>query len=425
MDEDVTKHGTDADSGELLVFADEFGLVVHGPSGLASRAIDDLLDGAQPHDARRQLSATEVAAVGATGLALAATSGEYLRLTAESAAKVKEFGEQLDGGGALRGWVKDGNQFAGQLTFDKVSLAGEQAMALQTAAVSLALRSAIADVQKAVEEVSDKVDDVRKHLNARLQGDVVGTYRHLQEVVDRTNRRGHLLDADWDTIAQVGHQLHRDLDTLRVYVRSAVGDVTLDLSVPAREKHFRRFAHESGSVGDMLRLILVSEQSLQLFQYLRLQRVRSRDPEHLSSALDDARTSLRAQQQLDQGLVDQMLEVVDRTRVVQPLEVHRIFSKDGLDREARAFHERAVDFAVSSRTAATAELGEMTRAELADARAELRRRAGVARQIGTGVAREGRDRAKALGQRAWRRGGIDAGDGTGGKEREAPEGSQS
>ena len=164
-------------AAELLLFADEFGVLVQGPEDAASAAIEQLLQGTDPGPgARRRLSATEAAAVGASGLAVVASSGEYLRLTTESAAKVKQFGEQFDQTGAMRGWVKDGNKFAGQLAFEPVSMAAEQALALQTAAVSLALKSAIADVQKAVEEVADKVDDIRKQMRARLQGDVD---RHL------------------------------------------------------------------------------------------------------------------------------------------------------------------------------------------------------------------------------------------------------
>lgn len=388
---------------ELLVFADDFGVIVHGPRDVASTAIAQILGGiGVGADARQQLSPGDVAALGATGLALTTTSGEYLRLTAESAAKVKQFGEQRTNG-ELRGWVKEGNKFAGQLTFQDVPLSAEQALALQTAAISLALRSAIADVQKAIEEVGEKVDDIRKHLNARLQGDVIGTYRHLREVVEQTNRRGCLLEADWDSIAGVRHQLHRDLDTLRAYVSSASSDVTLDLSVPARESRFRRFAHESGSVADMLRLILVTEQSLQLFEYLRLQRIRDRDPEHLQSALDDARASLRTQRDLDQQLVEQMLAVIDRTRVVEALEVHHVLSAKGLDTRAREFHGRVAEFAESSRTALPQDLNEMRRANLTDTRDEVRRRARVVNELGTGVAREGLSRAQVLGRRARQR----------------------
>lgn len=395
-DRDELEPVTDDAGTELLFFADEFGLLVHGPEDLVQATIDRLLDGEDPGPgARQRLSPGDAVAIGVTGVALTATSGEYLRLTAKSAAKVQKFGPQFDASGAMRGWVRDGNQFAGQLTFEPVSLAAEQALALQTAAVSLALRSAIADVQKAVEEVADKVDDIRKHLRARLQGDVIGTYRHLREVAEQANRRGRLLEADWDSVAGVRNQLYRDLDTLRGYVRAEVKEVTLDLSVPAREKRFRRFVFDPGSVADVLRLILVTEQSLQLFEYLRLQRVRDRDSAHVESAVEDARSSLLTQHEHDDQLVSLMLAAIDRTRVVEALEVHHVFTKDALDTQARAFHQQVVAFAESSRTTRPDDLGAMPRAGLTDARDELRERAVVtgraARALGSAAAAGGTD----------------------------------
>ena len=73
--------------------------------------------------------------------------GEDLRLTAASAVKVAQYGEQFDASGALRGLVRGEKGIAGKLVFEPVSKTADQALALHTAAVSLALCSATADVQ--------------------------------------------------------------------------------------------------------------------------------------------------------------------------------------------------------------------------------------------------------------------------------------
>ena len=187
------------DSDAVLVNIDEFGIFVQGNGDVAERAIDRLLgEAGVAADSRLRLPLSDLAAVGATGVALAASSGEYVRLTADSLAQVKALGAQFDGSGALRGYVLDsGGKFAGQLTFEPVTLAAEQALALRTAALSLALRSAIANVQKAVERVEDKVEKINHHLDSRLRGDIIGTHRHLTAVVAATRDRGHLLEADW------------------------------------------------------------------------------------------------------------------------------------------------------------------------------------------------------------------------------------
>lgn len=380
--------GPGHEAGEgVLVHLDEFGILVQGHEDVAARVIDRLLSSvgtAAGPDSRVPLS--DLAAVGATGAALAASSGEYLRLTADSLAKVKELGAQLDGSGALRGYVRDGGgKFAGQLAFEPVSLAAEQALALQTAAVSLALRSAIADVQKAVERVEGKVDKINRHLDSRLRGDVIGTYRHLTQVVSATNSRGHLLEADWDSVAGVRGQVSRDLDTMRAFVTSSMQEVSRDLSVPKREAHFRAFHEDAGNVGDVLELILVAEQSLHSFEYLRLQHVRHREPQHVTSAVADARSSLLTQQRLDEQLVETIVAAVERGRMVEPLEIHRVFSKKGLDQHARILHERARDFAVATRSTPPPALAAIAEPTLAEAREEVRTRSGEAAQVARAV----------------------------------------
>lgn len=373
----------DDETEELLVFLDDHGLLVQGDPGRAELAIAQLLErsGIDTRDVTR-VSLSEAAAVGATGMALAASSGEYLRLTAESAQKVKELGEQFDANGALRGYVRDNGRFAGQLGFEKVPMAAEQALALQTAAVSLALRSAIKNVQEAVERVEGKVDRINRHLASRLRGDVIGTYRHLNDVVEATNARGYLLEADWDSVAGVRNQLNQDLETMRSFINAEAAELRRNVRVPKRESMLKAMHAEPGNVGDVLALMLVVEQSLHLYEYLRLQHVRHREPQHVTSALSDARKTLEAHASANETLVAYMRGAIEAARVVEPLEIHRVISRRGLKREASAADARVRDFAFASRLSVPAELADLEDPELADAREEVRRRAGLAAEVG-------------------------------------------
>jgi hypothetical protein len=144
--------------GDVLLWREEGGLVVLG----AERD-------------RRSFLATLGSMSGAAGVAgsvaaMTSAGGGYYKLTAESAAKLAALGKQVDENNSIYGFVRSGNRFAGNLRFDQVNFAPEQALALQSAAVSLALRSAIADVQAAVERVEDKIEDVQRHLRAQLNG---------------------------------------------------------------------------------------------------------------------------------------------------------------------------------------------------------------------------------------------------------------
>jgi len=150
----------DVPAGEVTLFLDDNdGRLVHGDLHTVDAALAELLAPGEVEVHRRATSrVADVAAVGASAAAVATTAQEYLRLTADSLEKVKRLGAQTDGTGAQRGYVRgDGGQMAGQLTFETVTLGAEQVLALRTAAVSMALRSAIADVQAAVERVEERV----------------------------------------------------------------------------------------------------------------------------------------------------------------------------------------------------------------------------------------------------------------------------
>ena len=269
--------------------------------------------------------------------ALASTGGDYLKLTAESAAKLAELGKQVDENGSMYGFVRSGNRFAGNLRFDQVSFAPEQALALQSAAVSLALRSAIADVQAAVERVEDKIEDVQRHLRAQLNGDVIGTLRHLERVATSTQQRGVLLEADWASVAGVRVDISRNLERLRDFVVRQAGDIDARTRLPKREAKLDDFL-EPGGGRDQLNLILISEHSLHLWEMLRVAQVRQREPQHVESAIADARRSLAQERRRNEELVASVMSCVDELRQVRPLEFHRVFSAREMRQTAADIH---------------------------------------------------------------------------------------
>lgn len=242
--------GAENASGEVTLFLDGGDLYVSGEAGVIDLVLSEVLG---PGDSRRRRSVTRLADVGAVGASVAgsrAAAEELLRPTAASLEKLREFGAQFDGSGALRGFVRGGGgRLAGNLTFEAVSFSAEQALAMQTAAVSLALRSAIADVQAAVQAVDQKVSDIQKRVRAREVGEVVGTYRYLQQVVDSTRARGRLLEADWDQVAGTRRDLETALEALRAYVTASINDIDGDDPLPKREAAIRQIASPKGGRG--------------------------------------------------------------------------------------------------------------------------------------------------------------------------------
>ena len=342
--------------GDVLLWREEDGLVVLGAE----------------RDRRRFLatlgSTSGAAGVASSVAALTSAGGDYYKLTAESAAKLAALGKQVDENNSMYGFVRSGNRFAGNLRFDQVNFAPEQALALQSAAVSLALRSAIADVQAAVERVEDKIEDVQRHLRAQLNGDVIGTLRHLERVATSTQQRGVLLEADWASVAGVRVDISRNLERLRDFVVRQAGDIDARSRLPKREAKLDDFL-EPGGGRDQLNLILISEHSLHLWEMLRVAQVRQREPQHVESAIADARRSLAQERRRNEELVASVMSCVDELRQVRPLEFHRVFSAREMRQTAADIHESLQDFARAARLPLP-ELSEAVLPTVRDARDE-------------------------------------------------------
>ena len=369
----------DVPEGDVLLWREEDGLVVLGAE----------------RDRRTFLAAagatSDAAGVAGSVAAVTSAGGDYLKLTAESAKKLKELGKQFDENDSMYGYVKSGNQFAGNLRFDQVNFAPEQALALQSAAVTLALRSAIADVQAAVERVEDKIEDVQRHLRAQLNGDVIGTLRHLERVATSTQQRGYLLETDWASVAGIRVDISRNLERLRDFVARQAGDIDARTRLPKREAKLDDFL-EPGGGRDQLNLILISEHSLHLWEMLRVAQVRQREPQHVESAIADARDSLAHERRRNEELVASVMSCVDDLRQVRPLEFHRVFSAREMRQTAADIHASLQDFARAARLPLP-ELSEAVLPTVRDARDEAQARAletaRGAKALGAAAARSG------------------------------------
>ena len=365
--------------GDVLLWREEDGLVVLGAERDRRRFLDVLG------------STGDAAVVTSSVGALTSVGGDYYKLTAESAVKLAELGKQFDENDSMYGFVRSGNRFAGNLRFDQVNFAPEQALALQSAAVSLALRSAIADVQAAVERVEDKIEDVQRHLRAQLNGDVIGTLRHLERVATSTQQRGHLLETDWASVAGIRVDISRNLERLRDFVSRQAGDIDARTRLPKREAKLDDFL-EPGGGRDQLNLILISEHSLHLWEMLRVAQVRQREPQHVESAIADARDSLAHERRRNEELVASVMSCVDDLRQVRPLEFHRVFSAREMRQTAADIHASLQDFARAARLPLP-ELSEALLPTVKDARDEAQARAletaRGAKALGAAAARSG------------------------------------
>ena len=148
---------------------------------------------------------------------------------------------------------------------------------------------------------------------------------------------------------------------------------------------------------DVLSLIVVAEKSLQLYEYLKIQAVQGRDPALVPGLVEEARAAIAAQRTRDEELVQVLRVAIERVRLIEPLEVHRIFSKKDLDKHARQLDARVFEFAEASVLTLPKSLGHMPEASWSDARADIQDRVQntgrAAKELGTSVAQAGADGA--------------------------------
>jgi hypothetical protein len=294
-------------------------------------------------------------------------------MSPESLKLFQEHGAIPGMAGYFKAIVHDGHHFAGNLDFRQVSLAAEQAASVQLAMATLALRSAIKGVEKAVQRVEGKVDRLVALANAEMVAGVVGHHGVLAEYVDRMDRTGALPAVDWDSVATLGPELGKGVEQLRRFAVNIVQ--SLDGATDAHERSEQlRQAVGDNRLGEVLQLLVVAEDSLYLWQRLRIQRAATSDPEHLEHITTSAKDQLAGDLKADADLNEALRRMLTEYSVLRPLEVHRRWSRTRLERQLRELQADLDEF-VEARRIQIAAWPDITQPTLRDAGQELQRRA--------------------------------------------------
>jgi len=303
------KRGTGPD---LVVIQQPGGVLVAGKPGAVESAVDRLVEIVGMDARPASATAADLAALVATGGAWATTHGQYLRLTARSMELLEQHGLVPTDRGSFWGFVRDSGRISGVLDFEKVNLAPQQMMALQTAAVSLALRAAIKEVQAAVERVGDKVDDVLGLLQADRVGDILGIRRLLEPRLERVRCDGRISTTDWSAVAALGADIATDIEALRAHIRSKLKAADGGWRPGERAKDAERLFDEKGLLTESVALLVVAENSLGAWHELRIAHVRANEPDHLAWTIEDAQSSMAAENEDDQSIADDLRAAFDQ-----------------------------------------------------------------------------------------------------------------
>lgn len=267
------------------------------------------------------------------------------------------------------------------------------ALNLQMALVTLALTSAINEVADAVERVEDKLDRLADLLDADRVGSIVGAHRSLARRAELANADGTLAETDWHAIDDVGIQVEQQIEALRSFVRKRLRSAE-DEGTGVADR--RDALNDVSDLSEALGLLVVAQDSLFLFQQLRLARIRDTEPARLPAAVNEATALLADHQTEDEDLLMRVRQVVAGRANVKALEIHRFLTASELASTAAEVDTMLAWFA-TQRTLSYETIAEVEIPGIGDAVNELRNRGDAAvagsRRIAGSLVHRVRDRS--------------------------------
>lgn len=302
----IRRRSEHSESVELMAAGN--GLVVQGSPTAVTTFVDRMTGLTESSRARRVL-VDGLAVVGHIA-ALVNTHREYFEFSPEALARLREHGAIPAGEGWFRSFVRSGDlgnsPFAGHLDWRPVDLGPEQALAMQTMLVNLALRAAIKEVAVAVERVEGKVDKLVTLARAERLGSAIGDRLTLEALAERTRAEGRISQTDWSTVDSLGALIARDIAALRAYVLREVEDIEEVSFARSRSAELKELTDDM--IKESLALLVVAEQNYVLWQELRVANVATRERKVLEQTNRDVRAQLASLAEADQKMLDALHE---------------------------------------------------------------------------------------------------------------------
>ena len=310
------------DRPDVDVFRSGGIIVLDGPQ----EAVDRLIAGDPALRVARPAKATSAAATGALAalVPLMGSMGSQQKVFQLDAAGQAMFDSgslatTSDGLFRLFGQAADGT-ITGHGALKPVVMGPQQLATAQLAVATVALTAAIKEVQEAVERVENKVDLLRDILDAERDGEIIGANRALRRRAQHLGFDDTMSDVDWHAIDDIGVSVEQQIERLRSFIRKRVA---------AAEDEGRKISgrldavEHARDVTETLALLVVAQDSLFLYQQMRVLRIKATQPEFAPSAIDEARTLLDQHIAEDTDLVQRLRTLVDERVEVEALEVLR------------------------------------------------------------------------------------------------------
>ncbi|HAP77950.1 MAG TPA: hypothetical protein DCR14_17950 [Acidimicrobiaceae bacterium] len=332
-----------------IVVAEKGVMVVGSESSVAK--VRDLMLRVVGDEVPLRSSVASAAAGVANVVAFAQTHKEYFEFSAEAMRRLKEYGSIETKGGYFRSFVRDGRLFAGNLDWKPANFGPEQALSLQAAAAQMAIRAAIAEVQAAIDEVKDIVDDLAKWAEAERLGNVLGDRRTLEPLLTEARSGSGLSRTSWQTVAWLGPQMTRDIESLRARLMREVADQERSRAAGGRADQVDVLEDR---VKMVLALLVVAEENLAWWKEIELAHARDHEPAALATKTAAAREFLDRLDADDRSLVTALQDKLMELTRPSGFEGLNPFARKLLTTEAASLSEAISEFAERRRLVAEA-----------------------------------------------------------------------
>jgi hypothetical protein len=272
----------------------------------------------------------------AEGLAVAEQLGpagesyrEYFEFSPQALEALKKYDAIPAGDGWWYGSVRDQQHIVANLDWRPVEVAADQALSMQAVATSLALQTAVRDIQEALRRIEGKVDQIVALVRAERLGSMVGDQRTLQPLVEDVRRLGTISATDWSTVDLLGALIARDIEALRDYIRRQTDEATERGFTQSRSDALGELAEDL--VGESLALLVLAEDNLLMWHELKLAR-EATESKTYAQALSYTQGRLAEITAADQALLNDLTEAAGELMEPTGWEGLRLLERQRLSR---------------------------------------------------------------------------------------------
>ncbi|AXY51333.1 hypothetical protein QM787_04725 [Rhodococcus ruber] len=218
-------------------------------------------------------------------------------------------------------------------------------------AVARALRAAIVSVEAAVARVHELSAEILELVGAPDGGDAVDHHNALTRVAGILDGTGRLRAADWESVRGLGDVLADRAERLHAHAGRLLDGLAVDAPAQDRVACLQQ-AVATDRLGETLQLLVLVEDSLNLWQRLRLEQVRTTEPDRLEHERAAIGTSLAGRVERDVALLLRARARLASYAGLTPFELVRWLSSARVKRDIARFRTDLDDVAAAFGSAA-------------------------------------------------------------------------